>query len=84
MTYKVGPKGQVVIPKDVRLRLGIHPGDEVVVEEVDGEVHIRPNARQIRLLGLLADVPGGGTDALEATRREDRELEARKLRRLVP
>jgi len=83
MTYKVGPKGQVVIPKGVRTRLGIQPGDEVIVEEVDGEVHIRPTARKVRLLGLLADVPGGGTDALEASRREDRQLEERKLRRLL-
>lgn len=82
MTYKVGPKGQVVIPKDVRLRVGIRPGDEVTVDEDDGAVRIRPAARRIRLLGLLADVPGGGTDALEAARREDRQLEERKLRRL--
>ncbi|MGI8594998.1 MAG: AbrB/MazE/SpoVT family DNA-binding domain-containing protein [Solirubrobacteraceae bacterium] len=82
MTYKVGPKGQVVIPKDVRLRLGIHPGDEVVVDEDDGVVRIRPAGRRVRLLGLLAGVPGGGTEALEASRREDRKIEERKLRRL--
>ena len=83
MTYKVGPKGQVVIPKEVRLRLGIHPGDEVIVDEDDGAVRIRPAGRRVRLLGLLADVPGGGTVALEESRREDREREESKLRRLT-
>lgn len=39
MTYnrsKVGPKGQVVIPKQIRDRVGIRAGSEVVVE-IQGE-----------------------------------------------
>ena len=87
MTYKVGPKGQVVIPKPIRDRLGIAPGDEVVVEQDGREVRIRRQAddaearrRRIRALrGSWAGVPGFSTADLEADRREEREREERKM-----
>jgi AbrB family looped-hinge helix DNA binding protein len=64
MTYKVGPKGQVVLPKQVRDRLGIEPGDEVTVEEVDDEVRIRRVPLPVTLRGLLSDP----TDEVPLTR----------------
>ncbi len=36
MTQRVGSKGQVVIPKDLRDQLGLHPGTEVDFA-LDGE-----------------------------------------------
>lgn len=41
-TARVGARYQVVIPADVRARVAIRPGDEVVVEEVDGVVVLFP------------------------------------------
>jgi AbrB family looped-hinge helix DNA binding protein len=38
---KVGEKGQVVIPKELRERTGIKEGTEVVIEAMDGAVTIR-------------------------------------------
>lgn len=32
---KVGPKGQVEVPSDIRKMLGIRPGEEVVVDVKD-------------------------------------------------
>jgi AbrB family looped-hinge helix DNA binding protein len=55
MTYKVGQKGQVVLPKHVRDRLGIRAGDEVTVEECDGEIRIRRAPESVPLRGLLSD-----------------------------
>jgi AbrB family looped-hinge helix DNA binding protein len=85
MTYKVGPKGQVVLPKAVRERLGIEPGDDVTIEERDGEARVRKveSRSEIieRLRGSLADPDDGpsATEVLLAERRRDREREDRKL-----
>lgn len=39
-TRKVGDRGQVTIPKELREDLDIHGGDEVVVHEEDGRIVI--------------------------------------------
>jgi AbrB family looped-hinge helix DNA binding protein len=39
-TRKVGRRGQVTIPKELRERFGIRGGDEVVVREEDGRIVI--------------------------------------------
>jgi AbrB family looped-hinge helix DNA binding protein len=70
MSYRVGPKGQVVVPKDVREALGISPGDEVDVDAVDGEVRIRRRHALRSLLGIAAD--GATTADLEAARASER------------
>jgi AbrB family looped-hinge helix DNA binding protein len=45
MTHRVGPKGQVVIPKQLRDELGIEPGDEVSFWRHDDHVAVRPAGR---------------------------------------
>jgi AbrB family looped-hinge helix DNA binding protein len=74
MTYKLGPKGQVVIPKTIRDHLGLQPGDELTVVENDGEIRISKAVSARDLIGIFADGPSL-TAALEAGRREDRALE---------
>jgi AbrB family looped-hinge helix DNA binding protein len=73
MTYKVGPKGQVVLPKRIRERLGIKPGDSVAVEQRDDEVRIRRVDLKDDLFGSL---PASDLDPL-------RELEAEHRRELA-
>ncbi len=52
MTQRVGAKGQVVIPKELRDRLGLHPGSEVDFEQDGDDVRIIPAgaaiARELR------------------------------------
>lgn len=38
MTQRIGAKGQVVIPKAIRDRANLHPGDEVDIELRDDEI----------------------------------------------
>ena len=42
MTQRVGAKGQVVIPKDIRDELGLRPGTEVNFERDGATVRILP------------------------------------------
>jgi antitoxin PrlF len=84
MTHKVGAKGQVVIPKEIRDQIGIRPGDEVTFDADGGEVRVRRveddraiQSNRIKALrGIWTD--GGGTDALLEERGREREREERK------
>ncbi len=69
MTHRVGAKGQVVIPKELRDQLGIEPGDEVSFWLHDDHVAVRPTGRAAlrgRFHGLRL------TQILEAERAADR------------
>ncbi|MEM2352334.1 MAG: AbrB/MazE/SpoVT family DNA-binding domain-containing protein [Thermoproteota archaeon] len=39
---KIGPKGQIVIPKVIREALGIQPGDEILMEVREREILMKP------------------------------------------
>jgi AbrB family looped-hinge helix DNA binding protein len=50
----VGPKGQVVIPKAIRDRVRLHPGDEVEFELRDDEIVLSARLRPAGLGGRFA------------------------------
>lgn len=74
-----------MIPKSIRDRIGIQPGDRVVFDSGDEEVRIRRadrdeavQANRIKeLRGIWSDETAG-TDQLLAERRREREREERK------
>lgn len=59
-------KGQVTIPKEVRVRHGLKPGDALEFVEEDGRTYVRPRKiRAIDLAGILGKPPSGKTLAIE-------------------
>jgi AbrB family looped-hinge helix DNA binding protein len=74
MTHRVGPKGQVVIPKKLRDELGIEPGDEVSFWRDGDHLAVRRAGERPSLRGRFAGT--GLLDAFEAERAADRVREA--------
>ncbi len=54
MTFRVGAKGQVVIPKDIRERAGIHPGTEVDFELEGERILVVPRRASSKLGGRFS------------------------------
>ncbi len=74
MTHRVGPKGQVVIPKALREALDLEPGDEVTFWLEGDHVALRPSRSARPLRGRFAgsDLVG----VLERERRDDARRDA--------
>lgn len=70
MTHRIGPKGQVVIPKQMRDHLGLRPGSEVVFDEDGDAVRVIPVSRVGTLRGRFHG--SGMTRRLEDDRRAER------------
>lgn len=79
MMYKVGPKGQIVIEKEIRDRLGVQPGWRAVQRLSDDHVeiyflppeHNRSLAGSLRAhIGRSAPTPEALHDAREAAHEE--------------
>jgi antitoxin PrlF len=71
MTHKVGAKGQVVIPKELREKAGLHPGSEVTFELEGDRVVVAAGDSGHRLGGRFAR-SGMAARLLEDRRQEPR------------
>lgn len=69
MAQKVGPKGQVVIPKNFRDELGIEPGDEVEVSLSENGVLIQSVHTTKTLRGIFSG--SGMLEMLMSDRRKE-------------
>lgn len=54
-TSLLSPKYQIVIPKEIRKRLTLKPGQRLQVLEKDGYIELRPILRPDQLIGILSD-----------------------------
>lgn len=84
-TAKVSKKGWIVIPKEIRERYGIKPGDEVHLYDFDDRIILVPLMKDPikELRGILKGGPSL-TKALLEERRKEKEREERKMRRPAP
>ena len=67
VTAKITSKGQVTIPKDVRERLGLRPGDKLAFTEGDDGWRIRKQIDESpfdKWVGYLDHLEGQDPDAL--------------------
>jgi AbrB family looped-hinge helix DNA binding protein len=71
MTGRIGAKGQVVIPKALRDRVSLHPGDEVDFELRDEGIVLVARRAPARLGGRFKDT-GMAARLLEDRAREPR------------
>ncbi len=53
----VGPKGQVVIPMDVRKKMGIKPGSDVVFEVEDSKIIIKKKLSPREFVEDFGNIP---------------------------
>lgn len=55
MLVKVGPRGQITIPKSLRYALQINPGDTIALSLVDDEIKLRPVTENLfNLRGIIS------------------------------
>jgi len=71
MIARIGAKGQVVIPKALRDRANLHPGDEVDFELRDEEIVLVARRQPLTLAGRFAN-SGMAARLLEDRAREPR------------
>ena len=74
---KTHPKGQVIIPKDIRDQLGIKPGKVLSVERVNDHIEIRPLPDDpIEFLtGIFKDQLGSMASGLLEERGRDNDID---------
>lgn len=70
MSYLVGPKGQVVIEKEIRDHLGVEPGWRALQLLVDDhvEIHFLPPEHKRSVAGCLSRYVERGTNTQEGLR----------------
>ncbi len=71
-------RGRVVLPAELRRRLEMHPGDELVLtEEADGALRLQSRRAAARtLIGLAGQLTHSAVADLRAERRREADADA--------
>lgn len=83
---KMSSKGQLVIPAEVRKRLGLRSGTQVTITEDNGRLIIEQRRQAFQRIRALRGILKGEDEAIRKLVEEDKKLEREheeKLDRLV-
>ena len=67
-TVRVSPKFQVVIPKELRERLKLRPGQDLAIYEIDGQIRLEISHKPKTLRGFARGVKWKESDRDHAER----------------
>ncbi len=81
----ISSKGQVVIPAKLRKKLRLKSGTKVAIDEVDGEIRIKPNPYDalLALRGCLSHVEEDVEAWWMEEKRKEREREEAKYEAML-
>lgn len=72
---KVDSKGRIVLPQEVRERLGITPGTEVEVREEDGKAVVEPEENPEQIIERMEQLIKETSSRREGTMSLDEDVE---------
>jgi AbrB family looped-hinge helix DNA binding protein len=67
-TVRVSPKFQVVIPKELRERLKLRPGQDLAIYEIEGQIRLEISHKPKNLRGLARGLRWNESDRDRAER----------------
>lgn len=74
---RIDEKGRITLPKELRDRLGLEPGEEVIVELTDGSIRVRPTVDRAEARDRLRGAVNANTRTAPA-----REVDPADLKRV--
>jgi len=77
---KVDTKGRIVIPKDIRKRMGIKPGEEFLITEIDGDTIVMKRFDVRKMLEeMIKNAKGLNLDKLQEETEQEGNRVAKEL-----
>ena len=77
MLVKIGPRGQITIPKSLRRSLGIKPGDSLAITQANDELLLQPITKT--LFDFIGSISSDEPVSLEMMKEKAKQHVAQKV-----